>query len=510
MELLKQVASSAGLPSDPLSDEARDWFLEQHELTDVDTSYFDEALRHGIPHNVLNAKYHEKEALIISEAGRKGAVTISTNMAGRGVDILLGGRVIDETVSKEREAELEDGGLAKDYADTFMSFRRGGQERAAPPLPISDQERQEKAEEVRALGGMYILGTERHESRRIDNQLRGRSGRQGDPGMSRFYVSLEDQLWKIFNAKMLENPVLKAWPTQEEVRAKFISGMIQKTQERIENHFFEARKHVLEYDDVLNSQRETIYAMRREILLGKDCGEEVRAAVEGFVMEIVDKYWSFDDAGEPLYDYEGLYAELNALFPLIDYCSVSEMEAVPAGPELQKFCAGKALAAYDEKAERLGSEIMPQLERQVMLRSVNDQWMDHLQMIDYIREGIGLRGYGQVDPLVAYKRETFDLFQNTQKMIRDQAVGMIFTAEVRVDEPQQQRPQPQMKRVDESELNEDGMVAPSLAESAPAPEDFDVDSVDWSRLGRNETCLCGSGKKFKNCHYGELRATGKI
>jgi len=262
-----ELAQKLGWKGDAQADEHLDWTLKQFDLGETNREYLAEALGHGIPHNILNAKFHEREALIIAEAGRKGAVTIATNMAGRGVDILLGGRVQDAVIVQAREAA--DHERLDEYDTPFLSYRRGGKERAAPPLPLSDQERREVAEEVRALGGLVILGTERHESRRIDNQLRGRAGRQGDPGESRFYVSLEDMLWKVFNANMLENPLLKAWPPMEEVDAKFLSRMIEKTQERIENHFFEARKHVLEYDDVLNAQREHIYGMRREILLGK-------------------------------------------------------------------------------------------------------------------------------------------------------------------------------------------------------------------------------------------------
>jgi preprotein translocase subunit SecA len=510
MDVAKRVAEIAGLPRDPLSDEARDWFLEKHSLKDDENrAHLEEALRHGVPHNVLNAKYHEKEALIISEAGRKGGVTIATNMAGRGVDILLGGRVVDETVTRDRLQELEDGGTVTEYADTFMSFRRGGIERAAPPLPNDDTERRALAEDVKALGGLYILGTERHESRRIDNQLRGRAGRQGDPGESRFFVSLEDQLWKIFNPKMLENPVLKAWPTHEEVRAKFISGMIQKSQERIENHYFEARKHVLEYDDVLNSQRETVYGLRREILLGKNMSSELRDHVPVVVSEIVNKSWTINEEGESVYDHAALFEELNQLFPLVDFATPSELAAMSPGPELEAFCIDKANEAYDAKAERIGDEIMRQLERRVLLQSVNDRWMEHLQMNDYIREGIQLRAYGQTDPLVAYKRETFDLFQHTQRSIRDDAVKMIFRAEIRQTPAQ---PAPMMQRVDEAEIA--AMEAGSApAEPTPASpmaleleEEFDVEKFDWKTVKRNDPCPCGSGKKFKACHYNEVAA----
>ncbi|MBX3111293.1 MAG: preprotein translocase subunit SecA [Fimbriimonadaceae bacterium] len=508
---LKDTMRAASLPPDPFADEVAEWFLAKHNLptgTDQERSenftFLKEALHHGVPHNVLNAKYHEKEALIISEAGRKGAITIATNMAGRGVDILLGGRVEDDIVKLARNQELEDGGLASEYADTFLSFRRGGTERAAPPLPLDDTERRERAEEVRALGGLYILGTERHESRRIDNQLRGRAGRQGDPGVSRFFVSLEDQLWKIFNAKMLENPVLKAWPEQEEVRAKFISNMILKTQERIENHFFEARKHVLEYDDVLNSQREHIYGMRREILLGESSRDELRKGVVEVVGEIVQTGWFQDEEGTG-YASDEVYEKLNNLFPLVDQATLSEFESYEPGEQLLTYSTEAALKAYDQKVEAYGEDVMGRLEQHVMLRAVNDRWMEHLQMIDYIREGIGLRGYGQVDPLVAYKKETYDLFQHTLKAIRDQAVNMLFQAQIRFEDPAPTPEEPMaMMR-----MEDDGSVEPSVANGTTAPG-FDIDKVDWKVVGRNDACPCGSGKKFKSCHYPIVRSMGII
>ncbi|MBX3096553.1 MAG: SEC-C domain-containing protein, partial [Fimbriimonadaceae bacterium] len=508
METIKETMRTAGLSVDPHSEEVVTWFLDEHKLDPSQREYLDEAISHGIPHNVLNAKYHEREAAIISEAGRKGGVTIATNMAGRGVDILLGGRVADESVKRARAQEEADGGVSDEYSDTFMSFRRGGKERAAPPLPLDDTERRAAAEEVRELGGLYILGTERHESRRIDNQLRGRSGRQGDPGMSRFFVSLEDHLWKIFNPKILENPLLKGWPPMEEVKNKMITGMILKTQERIENHFFEGRKHVLEYDDVLNSQREHVYGMRREILLGMDCKEQLLKAIRVLTDEAVDSGYVIDEDGTPTYDHDVSYARLNEMFPMIDYCTLDQFVDVDPGEDLKQFAYNKAVEAYDLKEEKVGSDVMRQLENQVMLRAVNDAWMDHLQMNDYIREGIGLRGYGQQDPLVAYKRETFDLFEHTKRKIVEDSAKMVFRAEVRVQQPQAPAapaaPSPQMTRVDD--LPEDVESKP-VATMAPS---VDESSVDWSRIGRNDPCPCGSGKKFKACHYPELRAKGVI
>ncbi|HXH59718.1 MAG TPA: preprotein translocase subunit SecA, partial [Fimbriimonadaceae bacterium] len=499
LKQITNVMAVASLPTDPLKPAFAEWFLEKYGLPDENKEFFDEALRHGIPHNVLNAKYHEREAAIISEAGRKGAITIATNMAGRGVDILLGGRVADETVELARKQEAEDGGIASEFADTFLSFRRGGKERTAPPLPNTDQERKGLAEEVVNLGGLFILGTERHESRRIDNQLRGRSGRQGDPGESRFFVSLEDQLWKIFNPKMLENPILRAWPTMEEVRARFITGMILKTQERIENHFFEARKHVLEYDDVLNSQREHIYGMRREILLGRDCRKDIKKGIQVVVDSAIEDAYYYDEEGAHKFDHVRVYERLSEMFPLVDYATLDDIKSKDPDTQLAEFCIGIAMKAYDAKIERIGEEIMVQIERHVMLQSVNDNWMAHLQMIDYIREGIGLRGYGQVDPLIAYKRETHDLFEHTEKAIYDQAVRMIYVAEVRVEQDEPQQPQPQMQRVDTAAIT-----------TGNGHSDFNPDTQDWSKVGRNDPCPCGSGKKFKACHYGSLRAAGKI
>jgi preprotein translocase subunit SecA len=510
---LAAIMQKLDLPGDALKDEHKNWALEIFGLDKANMEHLEEALKHGIPHNILNAKFHEREALIIAEAGRKGQVTIATNMAGRGVDILLGGRVADELVERARNMEDED---YDEYSGTYQTYRRGGKERAAPPLPLDDQERSKLAEEVRALGGLYILGSERHEARRIDNQLRGRAGRQGDPGESRFFVSLEDQLWKIFNAKMLENPLLRAWPAMEEVDAKFLSGMIRKTQERIENHFFEARKHVLEYDDVLNAQREHIYGMRREILLGKHVREDLIGQIKELITEVVNDAWVFDEQERRVYDYQLLYEDLNEIFPLVDYASVADLEQYkPEGP-LEDFVIGLAMQAYDAKVAGLGEDVARSLEQQVMLYAVNNHWMSHLQNLEYIREGIGLRGYGQVDPLVAYKRETFELFQKTLRDIRDQAVRTVFRADVRIEEA----PPPQMMRVeDEAELAAAGAtVGEGSARQMPAAQfsgipkggGGDQANVDWSKVGRNDPCPCGSGKKFKSCHYPKLREQGVI
>jgi len=507
---LSTLLAKIELSGDVLKGDWIEWALEQFELGQENREYMEEALKHGIPHNVLNAKFHEREALIVAEAGRKGQITIATNMAGRGVDILLGGRIEDDIVRQARDHTEHAQAGEDEYAMTYASYRRGGQERAAPPLPLDETERRELSEVVRGLGGVFILGTERHESRRIDNQLRGRAGRQGDPGESRFFVSLEDTLWRIFNAKMLENPVLKVWPPMEQVDAKFLSGMIQKTQERIEHHFFEARKNVLEYDDVLNAQREHIYGWRREILLGKDCRADLKQQTQESVAEHVGDAWMLEEDGTQVYDYHVLFEDLNEIFPLVDYATVADLEKHQPGPELIAFCQEKALEAYDAKVAQVGEEIMRMIEQQVLLRAVNDKWMVHLQTVEYIKEGIGLRGYGQVDPLVAYKRETYDTFQVTLRGIREQAVTHIFHAQVQIERPAEV-PAPQMLRMDQQAIDaEASRTDATVVASSGNGKPKDTAGVDWKHIGRNDPCPCGSGKKFKSCHYAQMRAQGVI
>ena len=500
MSEVQTLLGKIDLPTSALEASWLDWCLSEWGLVDENREYLMEALKHGIPHNVLNAKFHEQEAVIIAEAGRKGAITIATNMAGRGVDILLGGKIEDELVKMARsQVEVAHDGL-DEYGDTFKSYRRGGHERAAPPLPLSDQERRTQAEEVKALGGLFILGTERHESRRIDNQLRGRAGRQGDPGESKYFVSLEDHLWKIFNPNMTENPMLKAWPPMEEVNAGFLSKMIQKTQERIENHYFEARKNILEYDDVLNAQREHIYGLRREVLLGKDVRTELRNYLSEVVADICDNAWMIEENGDRVYDHNVLFEDQNEIFPLVDYATVPDLEKHAAGPEIIQFVQDMAMKAYDDKIANAG-EAMPEAERFVMLRAVNDRWMEHLQVVEYIKEGISLRGYGQVDPLVAYKRETYDTFQGTLKNIREAASKMIF--HVRVESQQEQEAVPMMMELEAGSPELPG--AKAEPGSLPFPS-----NADPKKVGRNDTCPCGSGQKFKSCHYPVLRAQGII
>ena len=494
---LQSLAKELNLPSDPLGRDFQDWLLEQFGLGLEEQPNLDEALRHGLPHKVLNAKFHEREALIIAEAGRKGSITIATNMAGRGVDILLGGRVQNDEIERAKDVK-DDESFA---AETFQSFRRGGKERAAPPLPLDDQERAALADEVRKLGGLFILGTERHESRRIDNQLRGRAGRQGDPGESRYYVSLEDQLWKIFNPKMMENPILRAWPEFEVVDAKFLSSMIEKTQKRIEMHMFEYRKNVLEYDDVLNAQREHIYGMRREFLLDKDPRPEVRKMVDDVLEDIVYRYEP-DGIERRDWDYSAIYRELLTVFPAMDYGSEEELSNAKdedAIIELVKSWAGRA---YDDRVEQFGSETFTQVEKFVLLRAITSMFTQHLQNIERLREGIGLRGYGQVDPLIAFRKESHGVFEETLVGIRDQVAEYIFRVQVQQPAPQA----PMIQRVTDEEAENLSDVAPPApaASTNGAPPLGANGEVDWAKVKRNDPCPCGSGKKFKNCHYRDV------
>jgi preprotein translocase subunit SecA len=485
-----------GIATDPLAAEHRDWFLQKHGLSADRAEHFDEALRYGIRHNVLNAKFHEKEALIIAEAGRKGAVTIATNMAGRGVDILLGGSVQKKDGSGGGD---EDGEPEPEEA---VAHRRGGKERAAPPLPLSEQERLGAAKEVVGLGGLYILGTERHESRRIDNQLRGRSGRQGDPGESRYFVSLEDRLWQIFGGNMLKNPLLRSWPEDEPIEVRFLSNTIRKIQERIEFHFFEYRKHLLEYDDVINVQRERIYADRRKILLGANMLDTLLGHVEAVMEDRIEAYF---DPTTNKYNYDGMYRSLNELFPLSVHVSLEEIEGLPGDRLLEKLVPVMH-EAYKAREEEIGEEQIRAIERWIVLKVINDKWMEHLAGIDQLREGIGLRGYGQIDPLLAFKKESHAMFHETLLNIRDNAALFAFHIS---PQPVRQPPR-QMIKLDESSQRDqqapppehllaEGGGEPVRSRSAPAVSREADGATAGHKVGRNDPCPCGSGKKYKHC-----------
>ena len=386
-------------------------------------------LRRGIPHEVLNAKYHEKEAAIVALAGRKSAVTVSTNMAGRGTDIILGGHT--EFLA---DAELRKKGLSP--VDTPEDYEAAW----AGALEAAKKSGEAEGDEVREAGGLYVLGTERHESRRIDNQLRGRSGRQGDPGESRFYLSLSDDLMKRFNAAAVEAIMTRLnIPDDEPIESKMVTRAIRSAQTQVEQQNFEIRKNVLKYDEVMNKQREVIYAERRKILEGADLHEQARHMIDDVVVAYVDGATA---NGYPEdWDLDQLWTALKTLYPIS--FSVEDVVA-EAGGEMNDLSAEfltekvreDALAAYDRREEELGGEVTRELERRVMLSVTDRRWREHLYEMDYLQEGIGLRAMAQRDPLIEYKREGFEMFATMLDGIKEESVGFLFNIEVQVGEPE--------------------------------------------------------------------------
>ncbi|MBO0771961.1 MAG: preprotein translocase subunit SecA, partial [Actinobacteria bacterium] len=381
----------------------------------------------GIPHEVLNAKYHEREAAIIAQAGRKGAVTVATNMAGRGTDIMLGGN--PEFLA---DIELHQRGLSP--ADTPEDYE------AAWPEAVDKARRAvaEEHEEVVSLGGLYVLGTERHESRRIDNQLRGRSGRQGDPGESRFYLSLEDDLMRMFNADKVAH--FMEWlktPPEVPIESKAVSRSIRSAQTQVEQQNFEIRKDVLKYDDVLNRQRQVIYGERRKVLEGADLHEQIRSMIDEVVAAYVAGATS--DGFPEEWDLDQLWRAFRDLYhPTVRVSDLIE----EAGGErsgldqelITEFVRDDAQAAYDRREEELTPEVMRELERRVVLSVLDHKWREHLYEMDYLREGIALRGYAQRDPLIEYQREGYDLFTTMMEGIKEESVGNLFNLQVEVQE----------------------------------------------------------------------------
>jgi preprotein translocase subunit SecA len=394
--------------------------------TSVEKSeYLSEQLRRrGIPHEVLNAKHHAREAAIVAEAGRKGAVTVATNMAGRGTDIMLGGNPEFRAVAALRARGLDPVETPEEYEAAWPEALREAEESVAA-----------EHEEVVALGGLYVLGTERHESRRIDNQLRGRSGRQGDPGESRFYLSLQDDLMRMFNAGMVDRVMQTAGMDDDApIESKMVSRSIASAQAQVEAQHFETRKNVLKYDDVLNRQREVIYGERRRILEGEDLHEQVRHFIND-VVEVVVRAVGVDEEGN--WDLEALLTELRTIYPV--GVTVEELRAVPggAGPdELVELLTSDAQHAYDEREQAVGEDVMRDVERRVLLQVLDRKWREHLYEMDYLKEGIGLRAMAQREPLVEYQREGYQLFQAMMEAIKEEAVRFLFNAEIKTRAPE--------------------------------------------------------------------------
>ncbi|MEW6059171.1 MAG: SEC-C metal-binding domain-containing protein, partial [Actinomycetota bacterium] len=436
--------------------------------------------RRGVPHHVLNAKNHEKEAMIVAQAGRLGAVTVATNMAGRGVDILLGGN--PEYLARQEMA-------ARGYDnDRYLMFEMDPEERAeyeAEYGPIYGKFKEQtdaEHEEVIALGGLYVLGTERHESRRIDNQLRGRSGRQGDPGESRFYLSLGDDLMRMFASERIASIMERLkWPDDEPITAKMVTRAVETAQKQIEELNFERRKNILKYDDVMNTQRQVIYEERDKILRGEDFKEEALDMVTEVVEQTVASHVG-EKAFSEEWDLDGLVAALGELYP--SRLRKRDLEETANAAELTELVLADALELYEQKERQLGSEVMRELERMVLLNITDTKWREHLYEMDYLQEGIHLRAYGQKDPLTEYRREAYTMFEELTQGIRQEFVRYVYRVElVRQDEPARPRPQRVVTSRGEEE-GESGQAAQARSEKVP----------------RNAPCPCGSGRKYKKCH----------
>ena len=450
-------------------------------------------LDHGIPHRVLNAKYHEMEAHIISQAGRSGALTIATNMAGRGVDILLGGN----------PNELANDLLRRDGIDPAQAT--GGQREAA--LAEAKASCAADKEKVIGLGGLHILGTERHESRRIDNQLRGRSGRQGDPGSSRFYVSFEDELMRLFGPERLDF-FLGKWPENEPIEHKLTSKMIENAQKKVEAHNFEIRKHRLQYDDVMNHQRALIYEQRKRVLMGEDLRETVLTHMRDFV-EVSVREWASPEIHHEEWNLEALHASLQEVFPI--RATLGEMQEIPRHEDLVQFLQDEIVAAYGEREQQAGEEQMRELERLITLRIFNARWVDHLAAMEDLEEGIGLRGYSGVDPLVIYRKESYDYWQRLLSTVREDMIRYMFRVVIKPHESEEQRraalglgaaPQGQpVEAEDEDRMAAPvGGGAPVATQTAPVRQAARPRAAAAGRkVGRNDPCPCGSGKKYKKC-----------
>ncbi len=432
--------------------------------------------KHGIPHEVLNAKQHQREAAIIARAGVKGAVTVATNMAGRGTDIMLGGN--PEFMA---DFEIQKRGISP--VDNPTEYETAWPDEIARQKAAVAQGH----DEVVSLGGLYVLGTERHESRRIDNQLRGRSGRQGDPGESRFYLSLQDDLMRRFNSGMVERFLTAAGiPEDQPIESKMVSNSIKSAQTQVEAQNFEIRKNVLKYDDVMNRQREVIYGERRSVLEGKDISEQVRR----FLAETISAYVNGATAEGYAedWDLDTLWAALGAIYPISFTLSDLETEVggrVALDPEfLIARITDDAMAAYDKREAGLSPEVMRELERKVLLSVLDRKWREHLYEMDYLQEGIGLRAMAQRDPLVEYQREGYDLFAAMMEGIKEEIAGFIFNVEVTVET---------------SQVQGGGLEAAKPQQLSYSSAD-ETGVVKSGEVSRNSQCPCGSGKKYKRCH----------
>lgn len=424
--------------------------------------------RRGIPHQVLNAKYHEKEAEIIAQAGRAGVVTIATNMAGRGTDIMLGGNpeFMARDILRSRGIEPHEA-TTDEYNLVLQEVKK-----------VTAHEH----EQVVNAGGLHIIGTERHESRRIDNQLRGRSGRQGDPGSSRFFVAMEDDLMRLFGGEMISGLMERlGWSEDMPIEHAAIAKRIETAQRKVESRNFEIRKHVLEYDDVLNKQREIIYELRKKLLFGEDVHEKVQEMFVAVVERLLEVYANAKIIPEE-WDLNGLTQALYTTLIPLNSLTVDDFDRL-THEELKELVLETALKFYAEKEEQIGGEHLRQIERFFMLRTIDVQWMSHLESMDDLKEGISLRAYAQHDPLVAYKMEAYQMFKEMRETINEEVVRELAKFQLVTEEQMAQRPK--LRNIS-TNLNENGNAEVQQR-------------VTGKKVGRNDPCPCGSGKKYKKC-----------
>jgi preprotein translocase subunit SecA len=458
-----------------------------------------ELQKKGIPHEVLNAKQHEREAEIVVQAGTLQSVTVATNMAGRGVDILLGGN--PEGLAR-RECMKE--GLSVGTPEFEARYEQ--------LFPRFQDECKAEGEKVRALGGLYVLGTERHESRRIDNQLRGRSGRQGDAGESRFYLSLEDELMRLFATGLMSRVMNASFPDDVPLESKMVSRAVERAQGTVEDRNFEIRKNVLKYDEVMNEQRKVIYRRRQQILDGEDLGDDAILAIESAISRLVMQYCRgeyFED-----WDVPGLLDAARLYYPT--RITKEQIDEIIGREALENLFVDDAKALYEDKGEQIGVDTLRDIERRVMLSVIDQHWREHLYEMDYLQEGINLRAMGQQDPLSEWQREGFDMFEAMMGQIEDDFVRYVFHLQVVIDE----EPGPDIRNVSYSAPSDpvqgsNAIEAARVAQAAEMPLAFDADEPPMPLAtepvqqqpvraektpGRNEPCFCGSGKKYKLCH----------
>jgi preprotein translocase subunit SecA len=458
--------------------------------------------KRGIEHQVLNAKQHEREAHIVAQAGRPHAVTVATNMAGRGVDILLGG----DPEGLARQELLAGGGNIEESLDKYQEL-----------LDRYGEECQVDGDRVREFGGLYVLGTERHESRRIDNQLRGRSGRQGDPGESRFYLSLEDDLMRLFATGAMNWVMGKAFPDDVPLEAKMVTKAIERAQRTVEDRNFEIRKDVLKYDEVMNEQRKVIYRRRQQILEGGDLRDDTFEAIETTIERVVVGNCPGEFPEE--WDVEELVRQMQALYPT--NVTRAQVDECVHRDDVVELYSADALEQYEAKEQKIGGETLRDLERRVMLSMIDQHWREHLYEMDYLREGINLRAMGQKDPLSEWQREGFDMFEAMMGQIQDNFVSYLLHIEVAIqDEPQAPSLRGVRYTAAEDPVQGSGALRATAAtmteeelfgeldDMAAEPEYVQADGGEATQMpvrvdktpGRNQPCYCGSGKKYKLCH----------